>query len=532
MRRITIVSVLLMAAVASGTSAVGGAASATPARGADDLISDFNCDGFTDLAIAAYHDDLGAFEDAGGVNVIYGSPTGLRAAGNQFWTQDSPDIEDQSESNDQFGRNLGTGDFNGDGCWDLVVGVQAEDVNGVFDAGAVNVIYGSPSGLTSVGNQFWSQDSPGILDDPEQGDAFGWNSGFGDFNDDGYDELLVGAQTEDVDGAQNAGAMHVIYGSATGLTSDGNQFLHQNSPGMAGDGAEIQDVFARAFANGDFNGDGIDDVAVGIQTEDIGPIVDAGAANVLYGSTLGLTTDGSQFWHQDSPGILDEAEEEDWFGRTGLGAGDIDADGFDDLVVGVLLEDVGSVPDAGAINVIFGSPAGLVSDGNEFWSQDSPGVKDVAESHDIFSRYLDTGDFNGDGFEDVVVGVEDEGGPATVANGMVNVLYATSDGLSALNNQVWHQDSRGIKDVAEDQDRYGRVVAAGDFNGDGYMDFAMGGGGEDIGPIGSAGAVAILYGTPTGITSTWNQFWHQDSPGILDQAEAGDHFGRWLTPQG
>ena len=102
--------------------------------------------------------------DAGAVNILYGSASGLTAAGNQFWTQDNPGILERAEAGDLFGSALATGDFDGDGFADLAVGVPFENVGSVSDAGAVNILYGSASGLTAAGNQFWAQDSPGITE--------------------------------------------------------------------------------------------------------------------------------------------------------------------------------------------------------------------------------------------------------------------------------------------------------------------------------------------------------------------------------
>ena len=115
-------------------------------------------------------------------------------------------------------------DFNGDGIGDLAVGVPFEDVDGNLDAGAVNVLYGSATGLTASGDQFWTQNSTGVLDDAEAGDAFGSSLANGDFNNDGFSDLAIGVPSEDVAGpVANAGAVSVLYGSATGLTDDGNQ---------------------------------------------------------------------------------------------------------------------------------------------------------------------------------------------------------------------------------------------------------------------------------------------------------------------
>ena len=105
----------------------------------------------------------------------------------------------------------------------------------------------------------------------------------------------------------DAGAVNVLLGAAVGLTSTGNQFFDQNSPGVS-DSAETNDGFATALAAGDFDNDGRADLAVGVPAEDIGAIVDSGVVHVLPGSASGVTATGSQYWNQNSSGILDGVE--------------------------------------------------------------------------------------------------------------------------------------------------------------------------------------------------------------------------------
>ena len=133
----------------------------------------------------------------------------------------------------QFASALASGDFNNDGFDDLALGVRGEDIGAVANAGAVNVLRGSGAGLTAAGDQIWHQDSAGILDVAESGDAFGSALAVGDFNNDGFDDLAVGAHDEDVGTVANAGALNVLRGSAAGLTAAGNQIWHQDSAGIA-----------------------------------------------------------------------------------------------------------------------------------------------------------------------------------------------------------------------------------------------------------------------------------------------------------
>jgi disulfide bond formation protein DsbB len=418
-------------------------------------------------------------------------------------------------------------DFNGDGFSDMAVSAPFDSVGTVAGAGVVNVIYGSAAGLTATGNQFWHQNSPGIRDAAEPDDHFGDSLAAGDYNGDGFADLAIGVDLEDIAGVVDAGVVNVIYGSAAGLTPTGNQLWAQDSPGIQ-DVAETSDGFGLWAAGGDFNGDGFDDLAAAAQFEDLGTITDAGAVNVIYGSAAGLTATGNQFWHQNSPGILDAAEAGDTFGQF-LITGDFDGNGFADLVSPVFFEDVGTVVDAGAVSVIYGSAAGLAAAGNQLWSQSSPGILDTAEESDLFGAGVASGDFNGDGFDELEATAVSEDGPTLLDIGAVNVIYGSATGLTAAGNQLWTQDSPGIRDVAEAGDLFGEYSGAGDFNGDGFDDVGIGAAfGEDIGAVPDAGAMNVIYGSGAGLTATGNQFWSQDTPGILDTAEDTDNFGCYV----
>ena len=328
------------------------------------VLSDFNGDGISDLAIGVPFENFGA-TDGGGVNVIYGSAAGLSAVGNEFWSQDSAGIVGVAETGDRFGSALAAGDFNGDGFADLAIGVPFED-SGATNDGGVNVIYGSAAGLTAAGNQFWSQNSAGIAGAAETGDQFGLALAVGDFNGDGFADLAIGVPFEDF-GATDDGGVNVIYGSAAGLTAAGNQFWSQNSAGIAG-GAESGDRFGSVLAAANFGHTFHADLAIGVPFEDFGA-TDDGGVNVIYGSAAGLTAAGNQFWSQDSTGIAGAAETGDRFGSA-LAAANFGNSFHADLAIGVPFEDFGATDDGG-VNVIYGSATGLTA---------AAAVRPVAES--------------------------------------------------------------------------------------------------------------------------------------------------------
>jgi len=549
------------------------AEAATPVR------TDFNGDGNEDLAVGVASEEINGGDAAGAVNVIYGSSCCLVAIvtpdgsgrEDQLWSQDSTNVEGASEGGDLFGAALATGDFNNDGYDDLAIGVPQEDLDSPFrlNAGAVNVIYGSSAGLSAIGlldgtgdpDQLWTQDSTGVLDSAEGGDAFGESLIAGDFNNDGYDDLAIGVPQEGfASDSSQAGAVHVIYGSNSGLSASTgvpDQLWHQDSPGVF-NAVELGDRFGAALGAGDFNNDGYDDLAIGVPQEDIGTPAkaDAGAVHVIYGSSAGLSATAvggtgrdDQFWHQDSNNVNELAAGDDFFGIS-LTTGDFNGDNYADLAIGVFGEDVSSdsIEDGGAVNVIYGSSAGLSATtvggtgmDDQLWWQGTSEIQETPEALDLFGESLTAGDFNNDGYDDLAIGVRWEDlSSNTISNaGVVNVIYGSSAGLSATvasdatgkADQLWSQASTSIIDAPEQSDEFGAALSAGDFNGDGYEDFAISVPREDFGTPAKpdAGAVHIIYGSASGLAAASNQFWNQDSAGIEDIAEGIDVFGYALA---
>ncbi len=469
------------------------------------------------LVVGIPYEDVRNIIDAGGVQVFNSSAAGILPDDDVFWSQDIPALTGIAEAGDTFGWVIATGDFNGDGYDDLAVGIRDEDTRGQNNAGAVQIIYGTPDGLTTTGNQLWDQGVAGMEDNAEAGDAFGAALAVGDFNGDGYDDLAIGVPGEDVDGAQDAGAVHILFGSENGLTVSDNQIWHQGT--RYGERAEPGDGFGARLAVGDFDGDGYDDLAVGVPGEDVGPIRDAGSVHIFYGPAGRF----SGIWHQESTDIEDSAEPDDWFGDA-LAAGDFNGDGYDDLAIGVPGEDIDSINNAGAVHVLYGSSLGIHADGNELWHQNVADVEGVAEAGDVFGRALSAGDLNGDGYDDLAIGIplEDVGNVADA--GAVQVLYGTSRGLSAAFDQLLDENATSAEGGAQEDDRFGYALAIGDFNNDGYADLAVGIPYKDT-PVEDAGAVQVIFGSEDGLKEDVTQYWHQDTAGVDGASEPRDRFG-------
>ena len=440
------------------------------------------------------------------------------------------------------GGGAAKGDFNGDGFADLAVGVPYEDQNGVGGVGAVNVIYGSATGLTpgsatAPNDQFFDETTFGFP--YAANDHFGWALAAGDFDGDGFSDLAIGMPDYDGTGS-NTGVVFLIDGSETGLQTATHRFAPILRASAGREGAAL--VWA------DFNGDGFGDLAVGHPNAKVKSdglfcspaafdVANAGEVQILYGSANSLGVFGGQILRQgncdytDGIGIGDSPEEGDGFGAS-LAA--LRGSNAADLVIGVPFEDLGlfDKKDAGLIHLLQGLSGGLNTFPTQIVTQDTPGVGGGAETGDQFGRSLATGDFNGSGGPDLAVGVpfEDLIDNNRADGGAVHVFFAgTGNDIVSTSNSMFISQSNLPNVSVETGDLMGWALAAGDFDGDGRADLAIGSPGENVGSITDAGLVTILYGSSSGPSLTRVQHWTQDVAGILDVAEPGDQFGYALS---
>ena len=472
---------------------------------------DFDGDGRDDLAVGAPGNDCDfVVWDCGVVQVRFGAANGA-------WSPPvvlDPELQplDPAVQNEEYGAALAAGDFNGDGHDDLVVGVPNNRALGSpvgnFD-GAVQVHYGgppSPEGIQLVAEHVLRAELGGFPA-PASGDHYahlGIAVAVGDFNADGHDDVAIGDSLYSFAGSRpsagQAGRVFVAHGHLGGLVPYEGFAIEQGLHDVA-DVPEDGELFGRALAAGDFNGDGYDDLAIGVVRED-----DVGAVQVVYGSVgslvvvnAGGTPDPFFFGHIDL-GIAPRTGSR--FGAA-LAAGDFNHDGFDDLVVGAPdYDNPGGPADIGLVSVVYGTPLGLSTGSTHLWQGllHGPG-HDTAG--DRFGSALAAGDFDGDGVDDLAIGADgddhniaDAGGvtvlrgrPGVPLGGAARLLYPFSFNLH-----------RGmIRDHLSSPGRYGFALAAADFDGNGFDDLAIGAPFRDDlptvpDPRVDAGAVMVLFG--------------------------------------
>ncbi len=205
-----------------------------------------------------------------------------------------------------------------------------------------------------------------------------------------------------------------------------------------------------------FDGDGFDDLAIGAPGERVDGKDGAGQVHIIFGKATGLKAVGDEFWNQYKPGVPGTAQKNDEFGAS-LSAGDMNNDGYSDLAVGVWLEDVATVGNAGAVTSLFGSDGGLTGTKAKLWRQGYDGLSvATSEEGDRFGAAVRFADLNGDGYDDLIISMPRE--DLNVADaGAVMVIYAGPDGLSATGAQVWHQDAGGVEGTGDANDQMGSL---------------------------------------------------------------------------
>lgn len=366
-------------------------------------------------------------------------------------------------------------DFNGDGYPDLVIGASSGAVGTVKQAGYITVLYGSAHGFSPARRQVITQNTPGV---PGTATAHGF---FGpalaaDLDGDGYTDLLA-------DAWKPSETRIVIWGGKGGL-----QTSHAGVVGTRQ--GNVLSGLARYCNAGDFNGDGhIDLVRIGSQSSvAYGPFSRAGVPARTAKLPLDTATPGGLFEMWDIHDVT---------------VGEVTGDGADDVLV------TGSQGHSGFTTYVFpGTKAGL----SDHPTRALPGGMSVR-----------TGDVNGDGRNDVVVGNYTD---QPSKGGGFTVLYNGPKGLTAPAKPVWiNQDSPGVPGLGEPGDQLTFTLAVGDVNGDGRADVVAGAPGEDYPGKADAGHVMVFRGAPGGVSTSGVQDLSQDSPGVPGAAEPNDFFG-------
>ncbi|WP_055563112.1 FG-GAP-like repeat-containing protein [Streptomyces atriruber] len=467
MRRSLITAVAVASLTAPIALATAGSASAAPTP-PKAPVTDFNHDGYADLAISAPGSSNG--NAPGSVSIVYGSANGPDQAHAVTISRATPGVPGSAEDGGHFGNTTAAADLDGDGYTDLVVNGGKKAV----------VLWGSAQGLSGQGSTELESNGARVT--------------AGDFNGDGKRDLVTAEYPEPEDPMDNDDAgMTIAYGP---FQRDGKAASTQ------------QVVTSQTFGPGDFV---------------VGDVTGDGADDIVTSHGFEEMAHKSQLWKGGKNGVATTSQK--LAPSLGGAVADIDGDGYGDFVtrdIGDNFEDMPS--QKGTVLVRYGSASGL-SDRSAKITQDTAGVPGAGEAGDEFGAAISAGDVNGDGFADVAVGVPGEDIETIADAGSVVLLKGSRSGLTGTGAQAFDQSKPGVPGASEKGDKFGSQVLLSDTNKDGKADLTVGAPDED-GTYADSGAVWHLRGSASGLTTTGITSF---GPAAVGAPEKDARFGDFLA---
>lgn len=418
---------------------------------------DVNGDGFSDVLISAPNHTIGQTRE--GVSWVYHG-----GAGNSFDETADAAIE-SNIANTRLGNSVkGIGDVNGDGYSDIMIGSSAY-TKGQTGEGIALIYHGSTSGI--------ADDYTSLIAGTDIDSEFGTSvASAGDVNGDGYNDVIVGAPGYDVGaGHTDEGAVYIYLGNGNGVITPASIILQANKANT-GLGISVSSA-------GDINGDGYSDVVAGASRYDNGGLTDRGAIYIWLGSASGISA-ASQV-------IIQGPQAGSQLGYSVSSAGDVNGDGYSDIIAGAYAATYGEAGEGSAF-IYHGSATGITAAATP-----NTHLQPNQAAAEFGYSVSAAGDLNGDGYSDVVIGAPSYDGP-TYTNGAAFVYYGAAGGVNGASPTRIYADRN-------DSHLGSSVSGAGDVNGDGFSDLILGAEQYNNGQA-FEGRVQIHHGAASGISNT------------------------------
>ena len=434
---------------------------------------DVNGDGYSDVIVGSHNFDNGQTNE-GAAFIYHGSAMGISTA--------VAAMVESNQANTNFGVSVSSaGDVNGDGYSDVIIGANLFD-NGQTDEGAAFVYHGSVTGINTT--------AAAMVESNQTDGQLGFSvASAGDVNSDGYSDVIAGAYFYD-NGQSDEGAAFVYHGSVTGISSTAAALLESNQAGSR--------LGYSVAGAGDVNGDGYSDVIAGAYFYDSGQS-DEGAAFVYHGSVTGINTTASVF--------VQSNQSDARLGYSVASAGDVNGDGYSDIITGAYNFDNGQSNEGGAF-IYHGSAAGIITTAASITESNQAGAA-------MGISVACAGDINGDGYGDVIVGAYFFN--SATGGGAAFIFQGSSVGINIT--------ATNVLEVSQAFANMGfSVSSAGDVNGDGYSDVISGAyrfsNGQSF-----EGAAFVYHGSAGGISNTPNTTVESNQANVsfgISVASAGD----------